>query len=124
VSPGAARLVGLNVDRYVWSSFVVSGGLAGVAGILLLARSGIANPQAGPGFTLAALSAAFLGATAIRPGTFNVAGTLMGVLFVAVSVNGLVLSGAADWVEPTFNGAALLGAVALSAAIARRRAGG
>lgn len=122
-SPSSARLVGLNVPRMILSSFVLSGALSGIAGILLLARAGTANPQVGPGFTLAALSAAFLGATAIRPGTFNVPGTLLGVLFVAISVNGLVLSGAADWVEPTFNGAALLVAVTLSTAIARRRAG-
>ncbi|WP_311208412.1 MULTISPECIES: ABC transporter permease [unclassified Aeromicrobium] len=122
-SQPAARLVGLDVPRMILSSFVLSGALAGVAGILLLARAGTANPQVGPGFTLAALSAAFLGATAIRPGTFNVPGTLLGVLFVAISVNGLVLAGAADWVEPTFNGAALLVAVTLSTAIARRRSG-
>lgn len=122
-SPTSARLVGLDVPRMILSSFVLSGALSGVAGILLLARAGTANPQVGPGFTLAALSAAFLGATAIRPGTFNVPGTLLGVLFVAISVNGLVLAGAADWVEPTFNGAALIVAVTLSTAIARRRAG-
>lgn len=122
-SPASARLVGLNVPRMILSSFVLSGALSGIAGVLLLARAGTANPQVGPGFTLAALSAAFLGATAIRPGTFNVPGTLLGVLFVAISVNGLVLAGAADWVEPTFNGAALLVAVTLSTAIARRRAG-
>ena len=122
-SPTSARLVGLNVPRMILSSFVLSGALSGIAGVLLLARAGTANPQVGPGFTLAALSAAFLGATAIRPGTFNVVGTLLGVLFVAVSVNGLVLAGAADWVEPTFNGTALLVAVTLSTAIARRRAG-
>lgn len=122
-SPTSARLVGLRVDRLVLSSFVVSGALSGVAGVLLLARAGTANPQVGPGFTLAALSAAFLGATAIRPGRFNVPGTLLGVLFVAVSVNGLVLAGAADWVQPTFNGTALLVAVVLATAIARRRAG-
>ncbi|KRC73934.1 MULTISPECIES: ABC transporter permease [unclassified Nocardioides] len=122
-SPSSARLVGLNVPRMILSSFVLSGALSGIAGILLLARAGTANPQVGPGFTLAALSAAFLGATAIRPGTFNVPGTLLGVLFVAISVNGLVLAGTADWVEPTFNGVALLVAVTLSTAIARRRAG-
>lgn len=123
VSPTSARLVGLRVERMVLSSFVASGALAGVAGVLLLARAGTANPQVGPGFTLAALSAAFLGATAIKPGRFNVPGTLLGVLFVAISVNGLVLAGAADWVQPTFNGAALLIAVVLATAIARRRAG-
>ncbi|MGJ9423605.1 ABC transporter permease [Aeromicrobium sp. CF3.5] len=122
-SQASARLVGLDVRRMISSSFVLSGALSGVAGVLLLARAGTANPQVGPGFTLAALSAAFLGATAIRPGTFNVPGTLLGVLFVAISVNGLVLAGAADWVESTFNGAALLIAVTVAAAISRRRSG-
>ncbi|GAA4086055.1 ribose transport system permease protein [Nocardioides kongjuensis] len=122
-SPTSARLVGLDVSRMVLSSFVLSGVLCGIAGVLLLARAGTANPLVGPGFTLPALSAAFLGATAIKPGTFNVVGTLLGVLFVAFSVNGLVLAGAADWVEPTFNGVALLVAVAVSTAISQRRSG-
>jgi ribose transport system permease protein len=70
--------------------------------------------------------------TALRSGTWLglprtlfslVVGTLLGVLFVAVSVNGLVLAGAADWVEPRFNGTALIVAGALSTAIARRRSG-
>jgi ribose transport system permease protein len=122
-SPTSARLVGLRVDNLILSSFVASGLLAGVGGVLLLCRAGTANPQVGPGYTLAALSAAFLGATTIRPGRFNVLGTLIGVLFVAVSVNGLVLAGSADWVEPTFDGAALIIAVSISLFIARRRAG-
>lgn len=122
-SPSSARLVGVNVSRMVLSSFVLSGAIAGMAGVILLARTGTANPQVGPGYTLPALTAAFLGATAFRPGSFNVAGTLLAVLFVAVSVNGLVLAGAEDWVEPTFTGGALLVAVALSTAIARRRSG-
>lgn len=122
-SPSSARLVGLNVRRMVLSSFVLAGAISGSAGVVLLARAATANPTVGPGYTLSALTAAFLGATAFRPGTFNVAGTLLAVLFVAVSVNGLVLAGAADWVEPTFNGAALLIAVAVSQAIAVRRSG-
>ncbi|MFT4287193.1 ABC transporter permease [Nocardioides sp.] len=122
-NPVAARLNGINVKARIFSSFAASGVLAGVAGVLLLARSGAGNPQVGPGYTLAALSAAFLGATAIRPGRFNVIGTVVGVLLVAVSVNGLVLAGAADWVEPAFDGAALLGAVGIAAYITRRRSG-
>lgn len=119
----AARLVGLPVDRLIIRSFVLSGALAGVAGVLLLARSGNGNPQIGAGFTLAALSACFLGATAIRPGTFNVLGSFVGVLLVAVSVNGLVLAGAEAWVQPVFNGASLILAVVVSGAIARHRSG-
>jgi ribose transport system permease protein len=123
-SPPAARLVGIRVDAIIASSFVISSALAGVAGVVLLSRTGTGNPQIGSGYTLAALSAAFLGATALKPGQFNVPGTLVGVLFVAVSVNGLTLAGAKDWVDPVFNGAALMLAVALSTILGRMRASG
>jgi ribose transport system permease protein len=122
VSQDAARLVGINVRAVITMSFVSSSMLAGAAGIVLLARTGTGNPQVGDGYTLAALSAAFLGATTIRPGQFNVAGTLAGVLFVAVSVNGLVLAGAKDWVDPVFNGAALMLALTFSTLLGRARA--
>jgi ribose transport system permease protein len=124
INQSAARLVGINVRAVTASSFVLSSVLAGAAGVLLLARTGSGNPQVGSGYTLAALSAAFLGATAFRPGQFNVPGTLVGVLFVAVSVNGLTLAGAHDWVDPVFNGAALMAALALSTLLGRARVAG
>ena len=117
----AARLVGIEVDRVVFWTFVGSGFLAGVAGVVLIARNGGANPQDGPGLLFPALAAVFLGSTTIQPGRFNVVGTVLGVFFVAVSVSGLTLSGVRPWVQPVFNGAALLVAVVLSTALARRR---
>jgi ribose transport system permease protein len=117
----AARLVGIPVPLVVMLSFVIAGALAGVAGVVELARTGSGNPQVGPGYTLSALAAAFLGSTTIRPGRFNVPGTIVGVFFVGVSVNGLTLAGAADWVEPVFNGAAVVIAVAASTILAHRR---
>jgi ribose transport system permease protein len=67
-----------------------------------------------------ALAAVFLGATAIRPGRFNVFGTVFGVGLVAVSVSGLTLAGTSDWVNPVFNGAALAVAVGLATFLRRR----
>lgn len=119
----AAKLVGLRVDRIVLVSFVISGTLAGLAGVLQVARQGGGNPQIGPGFVLPALAAAFLGATVFRPGRYNVPGTVLAIFFVAVGVSGLVLSGFEPWVEFVFNGLALIVAVALSTVIARRRSG-
>jgi ribose transport system permease protein len=120
-SPRAARLVGIRVPLVVLASFVIAGALAGIAGVVELARTGSGNPQVGPGYTLSALAAAFLGSTTIRPGRFNVPGTIVGVFFVAVSVNGLTLAGAADWVDPVFNGAAVVIAVSASTVLAHRR---
>ena len=119
----SARLVGLQVDRVVIWSFVLAGALAGVAGVLHVGRAGGGNPQVGPNFMLPALSAAFLGATTIRPGRYNVPGTIVGVFFVAASVTGLSLVGVPYFIEPVFTGVALVTAVAASTLLARHRTG-
>ena len=120
-NPRSARLVGVRVDRSVWTTFVLAGALAGVAGVLQLARAGSATADNGTGLLFPALAAAFLGATAVVPGFFNPVGTIIGVLFVSVSVSGLTLSGASTWASPVFNGAALLVAVGLSTYLGRHR---
>lgn len=120
-SERAAHLVGIRVRRDIFLSFFASGLLAGVAGVLLTSRTGGADPSAGQAFLFPALAAVFLGATAIRPGTYNVVGTIIGVFFVAIAVNGFTLLGADTWVTPVFNGAALVTAVAVSTLMGRRR---
>jgi ribose transport system permease protein len=120
-NPGAARLVGIGIDRVVVTSFVLSGTLAAVAGVLQLAHDGSAHPQIGMSFLLPALAAAFLGATAIQPGRFNVVGTLVAVYFIACAVQGMNYAGVQSWVQDVFNGTALVAAVALLALIGRRR---
>ncbi|MGY1812600.1 ABC transporter permease [Blastococcus sp. SYSU D00820] len=120
-NPRSAALVGIRVQRSSWTTFVIAGGLAGVVGVMALARAGSATADNGTGLLFPALAAAFLGATSVRPGFFNVVGTIIGVLFVSVSVSGLTLSGASAWASPVFNGAALLVAVGLSHYLGRSR---
>ncbi|MXG88291.1 ABC transporter permease [Nocardioides flavescens] len=117
----SARLVGLPVRRNVMLSFVIAGTIAGAAGLLRLAVQGSATSDSGTSLLFPALAAVFLGATAIRPGFFNVAGTVIGVLFVSFSVNGLTLSGVDSAVQYVFNGVALLAAVGLSTYLGLRR---
>ena len=124
-NPRAAQLVGLPVPWIKLSAFVCSGALAGLAGIMLLANAGVASPGAGTILdTLQALAAVFLGATAIRPGMFNVEGTVIAIYFLAATVSGLELAGLPSYVNDVFNGAALFFAVIISTELRNRRTGG
>jgi ribose transport system permease protein len=121
VNEAAANLVGIRVNRVIWLSFIVSGLLAGAAGVLLTSRSAAGDPTAGASYLFPAFTALFLGATAIRPGRFNVWGTIVGVYFVGFAISGFSLLGADAWVQPTFEGGALILAVGLSTFAARQR---
>lgn len=120
-NPAAARLVGIRVNRLVFMSFLASGFLAAIAGVLLTSNTGSANPTAGPAYLFPALAAVFIGSTAIRPGRYNVWGTMFGVFVVAVAVSGFTLMGAESWVNQVFNGGALVIAVGVSTLMGRQR---
>jgi ribose transport system permease protein len=119
----ASLIAGVRVDRKTIQCFVLAGVLSSVAGILSVTILGSANPNVGPDFLLPAFAGAFLGATSIRPGRYNAAGTFVAVYLLASGITGLQQLGAASYIEQFFNGSALLIAVALSAwAAGRRRA--
>lgn len=116
----AARLTGVRTDKWLFLSFVIAGAIAALAGFMQTSRVGSAPPDVGPNFLLPAYAAAFLGATTIHAGRFNVWGTVVGVLVLAVGITGLNLAGAAFWVPPVFNGVALIVAVSVAVIVARR----
>jgi ribose transport system permease protein len=116
----AARLTGVRTSRWLFLSFVMAGLIAGLAGFMQTSRIGSASPTVGPEFLLPAYAAAFLGATTIHPGRFNVWGTVIGVLVLAVGISGLTLAGAPFWVPSVFNGGALVVAVSAATLMARR----
>lgn len=114
-NPEAARLSGVPVDRLAWITMIISGGLAGVAGVLLFSKVGAYSAEYGPNFLFAAFAAVFFGATQIK-GRPNVWGTLLALYVLAVAVAGLQLTffGNEYWITPLFNGIALVIAVSLS----------
>jgi ribose transport system permease protein len=111
----AARLSGIRTGRLVFGSLMVSGALAGFAGILLATQLTITDVTLGPPLLLPAFAAAFLGATQIKNGKVNVWGTLLAVYVLATGITGFQLAGANTWVNDMFYGVALAAAVALSA---------
>jgi ribose transport system permease protein len=112
--PEAARLAGVPTKVLVAGALVISSVVAAFAGYIVTAKLGAGSPDVGAGYLLPAYAAAFLGATQIRPGRFNVLGTLLAVYLLATGVTGLQLAGAQFWVTDLFNGVVLILALALA----------
>jgi ribose/xylose/arabinose/galactoside ABC-type transport system permease subunit len=116
----AAVLAGTPVRATFASGFVLCGLLAGVGGLMLTARTGLAVPGSAQPFLLDAFTAVYLGATASPRGRISVLWTVLGAVFVTLLANGLVLLGlGAPW-RYGLNGALILLALALG--VLRRRA--
>lgn len=109
----AARLSGVRTDRLTWWSLIASGLIAGVAGVFYSSQSG-PSLTFGPTLLLPAFAAAFLGSTQLKPGRFNVWGTMIAIYVLATGVKGLQLVTSQQWLNDMFNGVALIGAVAFA----------
>jgi ribose transport system permease protein len=114
-NPEAARLAGVHTDRLVWGSLVVSGVIAGFAGVVYSWKVGTYGPNVGPGYLFPAIAAVFFGASQLK-GRANIWGAMIALLALASGIKGLQLtqSGSSRWIEPAFTGLSLLGAVALA----------
>lgn len=117
----AALLAGVRTNRAIFHAFLIASLLSGLAGVLSVSILGSSSPTVGLGSLLPAFAAAFLGATAIRPGRFNSAGTILAIYLLAAGITGLQMMGAKFYVSQLFYGGALLIALSLSALVARAR---
>jgi ribose transport system permease protein len=111
----AARLSGVATNRHRVVTLIVSATLASLAGALVAARTGEVSSTIGAPYLLPAFSACFLGTTQLKPGRFNVWGTILALLLLGTGVTGLQLLGGQLWVSDMFTGAALVLAVAFAA---------
>lgn len=117
-----SRLSGINVGRLRWGALIMSSFIAALAGVLYAGQLGGADPASGLQFLLPAFAAAFLGATAIRPGRFNPWGTFVAVYFLVSGITGLQLLGVDNFVQQLFYGGALVLAVSIAQLVRRRQA--
>jgi ribose transport system permease protein len=115
-----ARLSGIRVGRARYLAFVLGGFVAGIGGVVYAGTLGGADPAAGPSFLLPGFAAAFLSATTISPGRFNVWGSVLAAYFLVTGISGLQLLGEPGFVQDLFYGGALVVAVVLSQALRRR----
>ncbi len=106
-----ARLSGINVNAIKIAVFAVSGTCAALAGIILTARLGSAQPNAGFGYELDAIAAAVIGGTSLMGGRGRIFGTLIGALVIGVLNNVLNILDVSSYFQMIAKGAVILLAV-------------
>jgi ribose transport system permease protein len=108
---GAARAMGVRVERMKVLLYTFSGLLSGLAGLLFAARINSGEPTAGLNYELTAITATILGGTNLFGGRGSVAGTLIGALIMGVLQNGLNLMAVRPFYQQIAIGAVLILAV-------------
>jgi ribose transport system permease protein len=109
----AARLSGIPVRRTVFAAYVISGLCAGVAAVLVSARTATAQPSAGQGNELDAIAAVVVGGVSLSGGRGSIVGTLYGVLILTVITNIFVLRNMSFDAQLVIKGVIILAAVML-----------
>ena len=110
----AARLAGINLKKERIKMYMLSGGIASLAGVLLTARTTSGNPINGNGLEMQAITAVFLGGAATTGGKGTVMGTFLAVILVGILNNGMNLLGFNTFVQKVALGLLLIAAVAVS----------
>ena len=110
----AARLSGINTDRMLLSSHILSGGLAALAAVLWVSRMGSAQPATGKDWLITSFAVAIVGGTGLAGGSISALGLLMGAFIIVLIKNGLVLLEANVYYEQAFLGSIILLAVVVS----------
>ena len=109
----AARIAGVPVRRIIFSVYVLSGLLAGVATVLLCARLGSASPVSGNLYELDAIGAVVIGGTSLAGGRATIVGTFLGVLTFALIFSLMTQLNLSTEVQQVTKGLIVLGAVLL-----------
>jgi ribose transport system permease protein len=113
-NPIAARLSGVNLNRYRMAVYMLSGIGAAIAGIVLTARTHSGQPQSGSqGLELEAITAALLGGCALNGGKGTIFGTMLAVVLLGALTNGMILLGIQSFYQLVAKGALLVLAVTI-----------
>jgi fructose transport system permease protein len=108
----ATRLMGIHTRGLLLSVYTIAGLIYGIAGLLLVSRTGVGDPNAGQTDNLDSITAVVLGGTSLFGGRGMILGTLVGALIVGVFRNGLTLMGVASVYQILITGILVILAVA------------
>ena len=113
-NPEAARLSGIRTTRYKVAAYMIASLLAGLGGILLASRIGSSQVNAGGGYLMDAVAAAWIGFSLAGSGKPNALGTLVGAVILGVLSNGLVMLSVPYYAMDIIKGLVLAGALAIT----------
>ncbi|MGY1653015.1 ABC transporter permease [Geodermatophilus sp. SYSU D01119] len=113
-SEEAARKTGVHTSRIKIAAYVLSGVLAGLAAILLVARVGAAEPASNTSFLLNSVAAVVLGGVSLFGGRATIAGPVVGAVLLTALVNGLTLIGLSQFYQPLAVGVVVAAAAFLT----------
>ena len=120
-NPDAARFAGIPVEKSIFSALTLVGATAGLAGFLYVMRYASVGVRAGVGFDFEVISGVVIGGVAIFGGAGRVLGATLGVIILNTLARGFVLMDIPEFWKVVATGAAIILAVGVDAAIARRR---
>ena len=104
----AARVSGINARFIIGFTFVISGALAALAGVVLASRVETGSPVAGIGYELDAIAAVVIGGTSLSGGVGSIFGTFLGCLIIGVMSNGLDLLNVSSYFQQIVKGTAII----------------
>ncbi|GAA3467551.1 ABC transporter permease [Nonomuraea roseola] len=99
-APESATAMGISTERIKIAVYTISGTLAGLGAILLVARIGAAEPAANTSFLLNSVAAVVLGGVSLFGGRGTIIGPFIGAMLLVALVNGLTLLGVSQFYQP------------------------
>jgi rhamnose transport system permease protein len=119
-SPPAAELAGIRVARNLLGAFLLSGALAGLAGVLFAARFGTVDASAGTGYELNVVAAVVVGGVAVFGGSGTVWGAGLGALLLTVISSALAVLDINQFWQQAIVGALIILAICADRLVAVR----
>jgi fructose transport system permease protein len=112
-NPEAARLAGINTNRVLLGVYTIAAITYGIAGLLLMSRTGVGDPNAGADANLSSITAVVIGGVSLLGGRGHIMGALIGALIVGVFRNGLQLMGVPSIYQVLITGILVIAAVSV-----------
>ncbi len=118
----AAELSGIRVNRMKYLIYALSGLFAGIAGIVMLSRTGSAQGTAGKGYEFDVITCVVLGGVSVNGGVGRISGVVAGVLIIGSLTNGMILMDVSTYTQMVVKGIVLAVAVGVDCLSKKRQA--